>query len=241
MEVILTSNFQPDILWLGQRIGEPVVCLTSILISLSCLYAWWKLRGCGVPGCRVTRMNRSFFVFMGLSTLIGGVVGHALIHSLHFSWKSPGWVTGMVGIGLLGQASILRAREHLSAQTIRWLTAINAAAFLLCLGLVAATLWFPIVEIHTAFGLLLMVGGVEGYLHYKNPRSCSRYLLLSIPFAVLAAVAHVAKFSLCRWFTYFDIGHVLVCASIFMILKSAQAQAGGPFGTYTTSSKIQFS
>jgi hypothetical protein len=225
MEVILTSNFQPDILWLGQRIGEPMVCFTSVLISLSCLYAWWTLRGCA-PGCRVTRMNRSFFVFMGLSTLIGGVVGHALIHCLHFSWKSPGWVTGMVGVGLLGQASILRAREHLSAGLFRRLTVLNALAFLCCLMSVAATLWFPIVEMHTAFGLLLMVGGVESYLYYKNPRSCSRYLLLSIPFAVLAAAVHIAKFSFCRWFTYFDIGHVLVCASIFMILKSVKVQTG---------------
>ncbi len=221
MEVITTQNFQPDISLFGLRIGEPVITLTSLLISVLCGYCWWRLGRLRSQDDGV-RLTRIFFAFMGVSTLIGGLVGHAFLHKLPFEYKIPGWTLGMVAASALAQASVARSSDMMRLAVKRMFTGINIGAFAVLLVLLLSTLWFPIVEIHSAFSLLLIVTTLEMNRWIRLRDESSRYILTGILFAVAAALVHVLKLSLGIWFTFFDIGHVLLCGTMWMIMRAAE-------------------
>lgn len=220
MEVLYTQQLQPDIIVNGLRIGEPVVSLTAMLMSLVCLYIWLQLRAFA-PENKVLRLYRLFFAWMAISGLLGGLLGHAFLYRFPFIVKMPGWVSGIISTACLAQVSIARLRAFEQDSPHKAFTMLNVAAAVLALGILASTLWFPIVEFHTAFGLLLVVGVVETSLWRRRQLKSSAYMLMAIPFAVMAAAVHVAKFSLSPWFTFFDIGHVFVCGTFWMIYRAA--------------------
>ncbi len=224
MEVIPTEHFQPDISLFGLRIGEPVITLTSLIISIICGYCWWRL-GRAQPVSDALRLSRLFFVFMGISTLIGGLVGHAFLYALPFEFKIPGWLMGMVAASALAQASIVRSGDLLSRQAGRIFTGINIGGFAVLLVLLLTTLWFPIVEIHSAFSLLLIVASLELYRWIKIRDTGSRYILQGILFAVAAVLVHILKWSVNEWFTFFDIGHLFLCGTMWMIMRGAEVSA----------------
>ena len=224
MEVIATQNFQPDISLYGLRIGEPVITLTSVMISVICGYCWLRL-GRSRSDSDTLRLTRIFFAFMGISTLIGGLVGHAFLHLLPFEYKIPGWGLGMVAASALAQASIVRSSDVVSHGIKRLLTGVNIGVFAVLFVLLISTLWFPIVEIHSAFSLLLIVTTLEMY-RWRTLRDLnSKYILLGVLLAVFAALVHVVKFSLGVWFSFFDIGHLLLCGTMWMIMRGAEEGA----------------
>ena len=213
---------QPDVYWDGLRIQEPVVAATSLLVTAVCWYAAWRL-GHTAPTNHVTRWLRLFFVLMGCSTLTGGLLGHAFLYRLDKTWKLPSWILSMAAVAALGQAAIGHARHLLAPAVARALAALNGLFLVVCLYLAVDTLFFPFVEMHAGFGLLLIMGSCEFYIYRKNGDPGSRLMLLSILPLVAAVAVHIAKFSPHMWFIYFDVGHVLMCLSILLMLRAGQA------------------
>lgn len=216
---------QPD-LWLGGiRITEPTVALTAVLMALVCLWAWLRLRQNSAPTPYLIWMQR-FFWTMGLSSLLGGLIGHAFLHLVPFSWKMLGWGLGMVAVAAIAQAAIEDARPHLRAGWAAGLTRVNWAVFGVSAAVVSWKLLFPLVEAHAAFCLLglvlpLQVAGLSKRVVGTARRK--QLTLWGIGVAALAVVPHVLKWSLHTWFTYFDLGHVLMCVSMWLFLRAAEA------------------
>ena len=214
-----THYLQPDLYIEGVRVTEFSIALTSVLVTLVCWYAWVRLGR--QTRTDENRLFRIFLLLMGFSTLIGGLAGHAFLSYLPFIFKTPGWGLGMLAVSALEQASIQRAKPYIGERWARILLIVNIVELTIVLCLVFVTLWFPLVEIHSAFGLVLIIGTLEGWMFYKTRRRSSLYMLYSILFAAAAAGAHVAKISPNTWFTFFDIGHVLMCGTIWMIMQAA--------------------
>lgn len=230
MEVIPTNNFQPDILLGGIRLGEPVVALTGLLVTVVCFYAWFRLRR--LPASNdVLRLSSIFFLLMGFSTLIGAVVGHLFLYCLPFVFKSPGWVLGMISMSAFEQAIIVRAKPFLGAGWGRALTWLNMITLTLGLWFVTSTLWFPGVEIHAAFGVLGIIAPLETILLLKYRNKGSQYLLLGLLFLVVAVLVHIMKLSLSVWFTFFDIGHLLMGISFWLFMLSTEYHHKHPYTT----------
>jgi len=221
MEVIPTSNFQPDILLGGIRFGEPVIALTGLIVSAVCFYAWARL-GKLAASNDVLRLCRIFFLLMGFSTLIGAVVGHLFLYCLPFVFKSPGWVLGMISMSAFEQAIIVRAKPIIGDGWVRVLTWVNIIALTLGLWFVTSTLWFPGVEIHAAFGVIGIIAPLETILLLKFRNKGSQYLLLGLLFLVLAVLVHILKLSLSVWFTFFDIGHLLMSIGFWLFMFSTE-------------------
>ncbi len=218
-----THYLEPDLYFGGIRVTEFSIALTSVLITAICWYAWVRLGR--QARTDENQLFRIFLLLMGFSTLIGGLAGHAFLSYLPFIFKVPGWGLGMLAVSALEQASIQRAKPYIGLRWARILFIINVAEFAVVLSFVLITLWFPLVEIHSAFGMVLIVGTLEGWMFYKTRQRSSLYLLYAILFAAGAAGAHVAKLSLNTWFTFFDIGHVLMCGSMWMIMRAAEESA----------------
>lgn len=221
MEVVYTENFQPDLSIWGLRIGEPVITLTSVLVAFFCFYAWVRLGKIAHAG-DAHRLFRVFFILMGFSTLIGGIVGHAFMHQLPQVFKTPGWVLGMIAVSAFEQVSILRARSFLKPGSIRLLNWINVTELGIALSFVFVTLWFPAVEMHSAFGLLLVVLPLETRMYFKNKSVVSEYTLAGIGLLVASVSIHILKISAGIWFCFFDIAHLLMCGAIWMFMRGAE-------------------
>lgn len=221
MEVLPTANFQPDVLFWGLRVGEPVIAFTSVLVSLFCFYAWVRLGKIAQPDDAL-RLFRVFFMLMGLSCLTGGIMGHAFLHHFSIVFKMPGWVLGMVAVSALEQASIVRAGALLGAKWSRALSWLNIAQLTVGLTVVFITLWFPVVEMHSAFGFLLVVAPLETWMLLKNRSAVSRFILSGILLLVLAVAVHLMKISAGVWFCYFDIAHLFMCGAVWMFMRGAE-------------------
>lgn len=212
---------QPDVYFWGLRVAEPVTSVTALLISIVCWYAWQRLRRRG-PQNSVGQLVRAFFLLMAWATLWGGIVGHAFLYQFSFAWKVPGWVLSMVSIAALERAAILHARPLMPPFWGRFFSIMNFVELGVFLYLALSTLDFHFVEIHAGYGLLIVVGLFEGYVFWKKRDAGSRLLLSAIPIAAVAAAVHLAKFSFSIWFTFFDIGHILMCVSALMMMRGVE-------------------
>lgn len=222
MEILYTDNYQPDLVVLRLRLGEPMITLTGLLVAGCCFYAWHRLGKQPVRSDE-QRFFRLFFGLMGLSTLVGALVGHLFLYALPFEAKLPGWILGMVAVTALVQASIVRAEPMLPKGWGRTLALLGTLEFLLAVWVVISTLWFPAVEIHSAFGLLCLVAPLEIWRFVTQKDAGSRYILQGILFLALAALAHIFRFSLGIWFNFFDVAHLAMCGAIWMFMLGAEA------------------
>ncbi len=232
MEVLQTNNFQPDLVVSGLRLGEPVIALTGLLVTLICLYAWLRLGRLQVQQDG-HRLSRIFFLLMGLSTLVGAVVGHLFLYQFPFVFKAPGWVLGMIAVSALEQASIVRAKPRIGAGWGRALTWVNIGKLTLALWFVTATLWFPGVEIHSAIGFLGIILPLELSTFMRNKSLGSRHILTGIFLLVLAVLVHILKISLGVWFSFFDIAHLLMGGAFWYFMLGAEAYISEQAHFYT--------
>lgn len=218
MEVLPTDHFQPDILLSGLRLGEPVIALTALLSAFIALYGWWMLRSDAS-----LRWYRVFFLLMGISTIIGAIVGHLFLYCLPFAYKLPGWVTGMLAVSAFGWATIDRAKPYMKARNSNVLKGILLAELLATLLWVISVLWFPVVEIHSAFVLLFFVTPLEAWLYRSFKAAGSLQFLSGIALLVAGVLVHIFKISLGIWFCYFDIAHLLMCFTLWQFYLGALA------------------
>lgn len=224
MEQQYISSIQPDLWVSGVRITEPVIALTSFLLTFVCAYAWLRLGA--TTQSRYRDLLRFFFLFMGLSSLYGGVFGHAFLHLVPFSWKVPGWLLGMAATAALAQAAIEDARTKVGPMIWRWLTILNWGGLGIAATAVSIYLFFPLVEAHAAFCLLLLLVPLQFLGLSRNaPNHWHNSLMLwGVGYSVLAVLPHVFKFSCCRWFSYFDIGHLLMCVAFWAFMRAGEVR-----------------
>lgn len=229
MEVLLTDNFQPDLILGGLRLGEPVTAFTSLLMAILCLYSWRRL-GKAPNAIAQSDYFRFFFLLMAISAFLGAVVGHLFLYMLPFAFKIPGWILGMAALAALVQASIWRTIGVLNDQWIHKVSMLNKMALVAGSAWLVGSLWFPVVEFHAAVGLLGMVFPMEYMLYKKNADVSSRYMLSGIGLLVLAVLFHIGKVSFSIWFSFFDIAHVIMCGAFWCFLKGAESVAASDKG-----------
>ena len=131
----------------------------------------------------------------------------------------------MIAVSALEQASIVRAKPFLGAGWSKALSWLNIAELIVALCFVTGTLWFPGVEMHSAFGLLGIVAPLEIYMFLKTKNPGSRGLLTGILFLVGAVLVHILKISLGVWFSFFDIAHLIMCGAMWYFMIGAEKHA----------------
>ncbi len=212
---------QPDIYLFGVRIAEPVTALTALLITVVCWYAWRRL-GRSAPKNVVVWYVRGFLLLMGAATLIGGLIGHAFLYQFSYAWKVPGWVLSMLAIAALERSAIIHARPLMGPFWGRLFSVLNVVELFTFMFLALTRLDFHYVEMHSGYGLVVVVGLFEGYVLFKTGDIGSKLLLSAIPIAIVAVLVHLTAFSLSVWFTYFDIGHVLMCLAALTMMRGVE-------------------
>lgn len=196
----------------GILIQEPVTVLTDLLVSVVCFYAFVKLK----PTYSGANLLRYYFLLMALTTVYGGLIGHAFIHHLSFGWKLPGWLLSMFSVALLERTAITRAQPLLSKNIGMFFSILNIVELLVLIVIVCLTFNFSFVEAHAAYGLLVVVFSFEAYIFRSTKSISSKLFMFAVGISTLAAVVHLAEFSMNRWFNYLDLSHVLMATAAYV-------------------------
>ena len=204
----------------GIRIDEPIVTLTDLLVSVLCFVFAYKLhRSKGKH--RVFQYFKIYFLVMGIATALGGLIGHAFMYHFSFYWKLPGWITSMISIMFVERAAIEHTRIRLSTRMVKAFRIVNIIEFIIFLTLTISTLNFFFVEFHSGYGLMFVVLSLEGYLFMKTKNEASKFMLIGVAFAAIAALFFMTETSIHQWFNYLSISHVLMAVAAYFFYLGA--------------------
>ncbi len=216
---------QPDIYFGSLRIAEPVIALTGLLISFLSFYAWRRLRR-QRPKTPPLRYFSLFFLLLAISSVIGPFFGHAFHYWAGFPGKAACWTFIMFSQAALAQGAIEHTRPFFPARAYSLLSVLNVLALLAALVVSLAYRSFPWVEGHIAFTMIGLMAPLEAYQFFLRRSQGGRLLLWSIPISILAVLPHLAKWPPGVWFTYWDAGHLIACAGLWLIMLGAEQIAG---------------
>lgn len=217
---------QPDLYFQDVRLAEPGIALTGLFIAILCFYAWWRLRqrrDLSVAQRWIVR----FFGLMAIASVLGPIFGHLFYYRAGFPGKYSCWVFTILSLGALAQAAIEHARPTLSDRVYSTVTGVNIFLLLGALLVSGVQKNFHWVEAHTAVALLGILAPLEMRTLKRWNDPGSRLLLWSLPVAVVSVLPHLLKWSPDVWLTYFDLGHILLLGSLWLMLRGGEALKTG--------------
>lgn len=208
--------YQPSIELFGIVVQEPVTSITDLLVSLTCFIAYRRIARQGRTN-EIYRFFKYFFLMMALSTCLGGLIGHAFFYAFDFQWKLPGWIVSMISIMFVERAVIFHARQVMRPSLGKILSLVNIIELVVFIVLAMSTLNFSFVEIHAAYGFLLVVLPLEIFVYVRTKDRGSLMMFGVVFLAALSAFIHIAKISISQWFNHLDISHVVMIMAIIAL------------------------
>jgi hypothetical protein len=218
-EILHPKNaLQPSIVLGNLRIDEPVTMLTDFVVTAVCFYAFWHLR----KSKKSFEFLKYHFLGMALATFLGGLIGHGFLYAFSFGWKLPGWLLSMLSVALLERTVIDWSKPYITKKLGAFFTKINLVELCVFILLTFSTLNFHYVEIHSAYGVLMVVGSFSFLLYSKTKSITSKYLLSGVLLSGISGVVFLSKIGFSEWFNHLDCSHVLMAAAAFCFYKSAK-------------------
>ncbi|NBC82627.1 MAG: hypothetical protein GVY19_04515 [Bacteroidetes bacterium] len=233
---------QPDIYLGSLRFQEPVTTITDLFISAVCFYAFYMLTK-HRPKDKLRNYLRFYFLSMGMATTIGGLIGHGFLYVFDAKWelasgfvsvvtnivgpdmvnvaanpwKLPGWLVSMFSIALIERAAIEYAKPLIKPNVAKTLPWINITELVIFIIITFSTLNFFFVEVHSAYGLLLVVTSLNLFVYVKTKNRPSKFMLIAVGFAAMAALVYMNEWGISKWFNHYDISHcfMTIAAAIF--------------------------
>jgi hypothetical protein len=242
----ITHYIQPDIFVWGLRIQEPVTTFTDLMVTAMCFYAFMKLKK--IPVRSKTHLYvKYYFLSMSIATLFGGLFGHGFLYALDFTWKMPenfnqfiasifgdkhvndsayplklpGWITSMFAVMLLERAIIEYCRKLIPRKLGVFFGWVNIIELLLFMTITFTTLSFFFVEVHTAYGLLFVVGSFSTFAYIKTRSEGSKIFMIAVGISATAALFFMNEWGFSPWFNHLDVSHTLMTIGAFVYYRGA--------------------
>ncbi|MBO6794091.1 MAG: hypothetical protein JJ895_09275 [Balneolaceae bacterium] len=210
---------QPSIELFDITIMEPVVTLTDFLITAVCLFAYLKLRKKNLAG-KVHQYMRWYFLIMAIATFLGGLLGHAFQAQVGLAWKLPGWLISMLAVSSIERATIMYAFPLLKRRFARFLEIANVVELLVFAVITFSTLNFFYIQVHSAYGLGLIVLPIHFYIFMQTQNPGSKLICRATLFATLAAFFYTSEIGISVWFNHLDLAHTVMAISLYFFYKA---------------------
>ncbi|WP_234572069.1 DUF6962 family protein [Rhodohalobacter sp. 614A] len=216
-----TTPTQPSIEIFGVTVMEPMVTFTDFWITAVCVYAFIKLLKLDKKG-KVHQYMRMYFLIMALATFLGGVLGHAFQYAVGLTWKLPGWLISMLSVMYIERSSIKHASPIINQKFARFLSVANVVELLTFAVLAFSTLNFFYIQVHSAYGLGLVVLPLHFWVYWNTRNEGSRIIFLSVIFSILAAFFYTSEIGLHKWFNHLDLAHTVMAISLYFFYRGAR-------------------
>jgi len=213
----MTPFQNPTIYIGGLRIDEPITTLTDFLFIAVCFFAFFKTKH--LSKYKGVNLYRWFFLLTGFSSLVAALIGHAFLYYFGFEAKIYGWITGIVSISFSQFAALHHTRQSISDTAFKTLRIANFIEIVTVSILLFVVYSFAIVEVHSAYSLVINVTILE-CIHYKKTKSLlSKNMIIGVGIAVLAVMCHIFKLAFSVWFNHLDLSHIFMALSMYMMYK----------------------
>lgn len=199
-------------------VRDPVTAVTNILIFLAGWWSWKQIRRSKIVSVKSWSL---FFLFIGLSSLIGVVVhGFSFYTPLrtHFwIWVVMGLVQN-VGVSF---AQIATAQRYFPRQS-KWIIALVLIQFIVAGLAFIHYEHYKWVKWHIALGLLPVMGWY--FYRWSNGDLKAKWIAIGIAISGITVAVHSFKISISEeWFNFNDIAHLLIVASLLVMVKGLAA------------------
>ena len=203
---------------------EPNLLLTNLVVTAVSWYLYYKLYPLSFRQPVIQRWNQYLF-FLGLSTLTGGIFGHALLYYLPFEFKSIGWVCSAVGAYFF-ELGIFEEAHHVLGwkKGWRWIPKIKLMVFLMAL-VIPGWFHFNLVVINTALGVIGIILPVCIALFMRTKNKAYSQMILAFLFAFTPGLVFLLKISPSPWFNHKDIGHLLMAIFVWILYRGIHERA----------------
>jgi hypothetical protein len=206
---------------------EPVIALTGLMMGAVCVYALLRLGPVDTLSPPV-QMIWWFFLLMAFSTFVGAFFGHAFNYKFGLAGKAVCWILSLLSMAALAQAAIEHARPLLENGTVLFLTIANVGGLLGAMLVLLVYKNYHGMEVHAAYTLIMLMFPLEWMIYQELGDPGSLLLMLSVLPAMVSVLPILAKWSPSVWFTDFDVAHVVLLATLWLILLAGeQIQMGG--------------
>lgn len=215
------SPLQNPTIYLGSlRIDELITTLTDFVLGAVCFFAFFKTKQ--LPQHKAIHLYRWFFLVTGLTTTLGAITGHAFLYYFGIESKIYGWTLGLIGATFAPFAALYHTRTSISESLFKTLFIVCSAEAAIAFTSLFVYWSFIVVEIHTAFALLIILASLE-FIHYKKTKSkLSLYMMYGVGIAVLAIVCFVTKLAFSVWFNHMDLSHLFMAVSMYIMYKGTR-------------------
>jgi hypothetical protein len=210
--------FQNPTIYIGDlRVDEPITTITDLLFIGVCFIAFFKTKH--VAHEKAANIYRWFFLLTGASTLVAALIGHAFLYHFGVESKIYGWITGIFGTCLAQFAALYHTRKTIGENVFKALLVVCYLEVIVAIILTFVVWSFVVVEVHSAFVLVLIVTILES-IHYKKTKSAlSLNMIYGVGIAVIAVLCHVFKLAYSVWFNHADLSHIFMALSMFMMYR----------------------
>lgn len=220
---------QPSITIFNIIIDEPVTTLTDLVVSTVCFYAFFKLRAIA-ERTKLHYYLKIYFASMGVATFFGGVVGHGFLRyfdqltNFDFPvspWKLLGWYTSMISIAMLERAVIERSRVLIPKKVGWFFSRLNILELLTFMTITGFSLNFFFVEVHSAYGLLVITSSFSLLIYLKTRHVGSLRFLIAVGISAVSALVFMNQWGIGKWFNHYDISHTLMAFGAWFFYRGA--------------------
>ena len=91
-----------------------------------------------------------------------------------------------------------------------------------------STLNFFFVEVHSAYGLLIIANSFNFVVYRKTGSQASKLFLIAVGISVISALIFMNEWGISPWFNHFDISHILMSCSAFVFYKGSMKMIDDP-------------
>ncbi len=140
----------------------------------------------------------------------------------------------MVSIALIERSAIGHASRFVSSHYRKIFMTINILELLIFMALTAYTLHFRFVQIHSVYGLLIVVFSFHLFTYIKSKDIGSKLMVQSVLILSVAAFIFNYPIVIHEWFNHRDFAHILMAIGSIVFLKGTlnyeklQAQRNAP-------------
>ncbi len=209
----------PQVEIFGVTVLEPFNIITNLFITLLCWIAFYRLRQSPERAIHY-RLATYFFLIMGFSTAIGGILGHGFLYVTGVWGRLPGWYLSMFAVAMLERAAIIHTRPLVSPVTANILSVVNYIEITIFIALAFITLNFRFVELHAVYGLLVVVFSLEFFVYLKTKNQSGPYFIWATVWAACAGLVHLMEWGINFWFNYNDISHIVMLPSVWCYYRA---------------------
>lgn len=212
----------PSIELFGLRVDEPVTSFTDLIVAAVGIFGF--LKTASADNQKSISLYRYFFLFTGISTLVAAFFGHAFTYHFGMKARMIGWVIGMIGVACAQFAVLHNSRETIGKKILTVLSIVNIAELIAVTVLLVLFQSFVIVEIHSAFGMVLMVTIIETFNYSKTKSEMSRNMIYGVALATAAVICHISQLAISIWFNHLDLSHIFMALALYVMYKGVASE-----------------